>query len=140
MHQLVLLITTQVYIHSNICRKAAEYIVYLAKTKLVVSHVNKCLFSLFSLRKYYILCALFHSKPLTKALLYWSFTKEGLAIFYSWCAKQDSLPSLSWKGSVKGLRWWLPSDFWTSSLLSRGFGQMNTQGKHSFKVRLSSQE
>lgn len=70
MHQLVLLITTEVYIHSNKCRKAAEYIVYLAKTKLVLSHVNKCLLSLFSLGKYYMLCALFHSKPLAKALLY----------------------------------------------------------------------
>lgn len=39
MHQRVLLITTEVYIHSEY-RKATEYTAYLARTKLLVSHLN----------------------------------------------------------------------------------------------------
>lgn len=51
MQQLVFLITTKVYIQSNILRKAAEYTGYLAKTKCLVFHLNTCLLPLSSLWK-----------------------------------------------------------------------------------------
>lgn len=127
MHQLVLLITTEVYIHSDIHRKATEYTAYLAKTKLLVSHHNTSASFIQTLEMLNALSP-YPSKPLAESSSVLKLYKRGVCNFLQLVcqARFPCFPSLGKSGARMMAALRLLDEFSHQQRL-----RTHTQGKHS---------